>query len=105
MAAYYRDETAEDTGEGMQVFHVYIDDLRFTFVDRAPVEELKSNVVKASRSDGDFVQITQSSRPPSEVFVTSQTKVRIETATIPRDPGDGGADDDDAFWFDFDSLN
>lgn len=88
----------------MQVFHVYIDDLRFTFVDRAPVEELKSNVVKASRSAGDFVQITQSSRPPSEVFVTSQTKVRIETATIPRDPGDGGTDDD-AFWFDFDSLN
>lgn len=88
----------------MQVFHVYIDDLRFTFVDRAPVEELKTKVVEASRAEGDFVQITQSSRPPSEVFVTSQTKVRIETATIPRDPGDGGGDDD-AFWFDFDSLN
>lgn len=91
----------------MQVFHVYIDDLRFTFVDRAPVEELKSRVVQASRADGDFVAITQSSRPPSEIFVTSQTRVRIETATIPRDPvstGAAGEDEDDAFWFDFDSL-
>jgi len=92
----------------MQVFHVYIDDLRFTFVDRAPVDELKAAVVEASRSDGDFVNISQSSRPPSEIFVTSQTKVRIETATIPRDPVSSGAasgeDDDDAFWFDFDSL-
>ncbi|MGO4301709.1 hypothetical protein [Leifsonia sp. RAF41] len=92
----------------MQVFHVYIDDLRFTFVDRAPVEELKSNIVQASRDDGDFVTISQSSRPPSEIFVTSQTRVRIETATIPRDPVSAGAaageDDDDAFWFDFDSL-
>ena len=92
----------------MQVFHVYIDDLRFTFVDRAPVEELKSNIVQASRDDGDFVTISQSSRPPSEIFVTSQTRVRIETATIPRDPVSTGAtageDDDDAFWFDFDSL-
>ena len=95
----------------MQVFHVYIDDLRFTFVDRAPVEELKSRVVEASRADGDFVAITQSSRPPSEVFVTSQTKVRIETANIPREPiadgggGDGGDDGDDSFWYDFDSLS
>jgi len=93
----------------MQVFHVYIDDLRFTFVDRAPVEELKAAVVAASRSDGDFVNISQSSRPPSEIFVTSQTRVRIETATIPRDPvsssaSASGEDDDDAFWFDFDSL-
>ena len=93
----------------MQVFHVYIDDLRFTFVDRAPVEELKAAVVEASRSEGDFVSISQSSRPPSEIFVTSQTKVRIETATIPRDPVSSGSsasgeDDDDAFWFDFDSL-
>ncbi|RDV43585.1 hypothetical protein DOE76_16730 [Leifsonia sp. ku-ls] len=93
----------------MQVFHVYIDDLRFTFVDRAPVEELKAAVVEASRSDGDFVAISQSSRPPSEIFVTSQTRVRIETATIPRDPvasdsAASGEDDDDAFWFDFDSL-
>jgi hypothetical protein len=93
----------------MQVFHVYIDDLRFTFVDRAPVEELKAAVVEASRSDGDFVAISQSSRPPSEIFVTSQTRVRIETATIPRDPVSSGStssgeDDDDAFWFDFDSL-
>ena len=90
------------------MFHVYIDDLRFTFVDRAPVEELKSNIVQASRDDGDFVTISQSSRPPSEIFVTSQTRVRIETATIPRDPVSTGAtageDDDDAFWFDFDSL-
>ena len=89
----------------MQVFHVYIDDLRFTFVDRAPVEELKAAVVEASRSDGDFVVISQSSRPPSEIFVTSQTRVRIETATIPRDPvssaSTSGEDDDDAFWFDF----
>lgn len=92
----------------MQVFHVYIDDLRFTFVDRAPVDELKERVVQASRSDGDFVVITQSSRPPSEVFVTSQTRVRIETATIPREPaatGAAGEDEDDAFWFDFDSLS
>lgn len=94
----------------MQVFHVYIDDLRFTFVDRAPVEELKNRVVEASRADGDFVAITQSSRPPSEVFVTSQTKVRIETANIPRDPIDGGGgreedDGDDSFWYDFDSLS
>jgi hypothetical protein len=92
----------------MQVFHVYIDDLRFTFVDRAPVEELKSRIVEASRNEGDFVAVTQSSRPPSEIFVTSQTKVRIETATIPRDPvastAATGEDDDDAFWFDFDSL-
>ncbi|ANF32048.1 hypothetical protein A0130_10510 [Leifsonia xyli] len=92
----------------MQVFHVYIDDLRFTFVDRTPVEELKSSIVAASRNDGDFVSITQSSRPPTEIFVSSQTKVRIETATIPRDPVSTGAtageDDDDAFWFDFDSL-
>jgi hypothetical protein len=93
----------------MQVFHVYIDDLRFTFVDRAPVDELKERVVTASRNDGDFVAITQSSRPPSEVFVTSQTRVRIETATIPREPAGTGAasgeDEDDAFWFDFDSLS
>lgn len=92
----------------MQVFHVYIDDLRFTFVDRAPVEELKARVVQASRNDGDFVSIAQSSRPPSEIFVTAQTRVRIETATIPRDPvasgSASGEDDDDAFWFDFDSL-
>jgi hypothetical protein len=92
----------------MQVFHVYIDDLRFTFVDRAPVEELKSRIVQASRDDGDFISVTQSSRPPSEIFVTSQTRVRIETATIPRDPvssnATAGEDDDDAFWFDFDSL-
>ena len=93
----------------MQVFHVYIDDLRFTFVDRAPVEELQAAVVQASRSDGDFVAVTQSSRPPTEIFVTSQTRVRIETATIPRDnvgagAAAGGEDDDDAFWFDFDSL-
>ena len=92
----------------MQVFHVYIDDLRFTFVDRAPVEELKDRVVKASRNDGDFVSITASSRPPTEIFVSSQTKVRIETATIPREQPLGasahGEDDDDAFWFDFDSL-
>jgi hypothetical protein len=91
----------------MQVFHVYIDDLRFTFVDRAPVEELKSRVVQASRDNGDFVAITQSSRPPSEIFVTAQTRVRIETATIPREPvaHNGESDeDDDAFWFDFDSL-
>ena len=92
----------------MQVYHVYIDDLRFTFVDRAPVEELKDRVVEACRNDGDFVSITQSSRPPTEIFVTSQTKVRIETATIPRDQTvsatSNGEDDDDAFWFDFDSL-
>ncbi len=90
----------------MQVYHVYIDDLRFTFVDRAPVEELKARVVEANRAEGAFVPINQSSRPPSEVFVTSQTKVRIETASIPRDQGGGGGDeDDDAFWFDFDSLS
>ena len=89
----------------MQVYHVYIDDLRFTFVDRAPVEEFKARVVEASRAEGAFVPITHSSRPPSEVFVTSQTKVRIETASIPRDQGSpGGDEDDDAFWFDFDSL-
>jgi hypothetical protein len=89
----------------MQVYHVYIDDLRFTFVDRAPVEELKARVMEANRAEGAFVPITQSSRPPSEVFVTSQTKVRIETASIPRDQGaPGGDEDDDAFWFDFDSL-
>ncbi|WP_348789393.1 hypothetical protein [Leifsonia sp. NPDC080035] len=90
----------------MQVFHVYIDELRFTFVDRAPVEELKHRVIEASRNDGDFVAITHSSRPPSEIFVTSQTKVRIETATIPREPSTAGVseEDDDAFWFDFDSL-
>jgi hypothetical protein len=92
----------------MQVFHVYIDDLRFTFVDRAPVEELKERVVRASRDDGDFVAITHSSRPPSEVFITSQTRVRIETATIPREPSPAratGDDDGDAFWFDFDALS
>jgi len=93
----------------MQVFHVYIDDMRFTFVDRAPVEELKTRVVSASRAEGDFVAITQSSRPPTEIFVTSQTRVRIETATIPRETantraGDSNEEDDDAFWFDFDSL-
>lgn len=90
----------------MQVFHVYIDELRFTFVDRAPVEELKRHVIRASREDGDFVAITHSSRPPSEIFVTSQTKVRIETATIPREPSTVGVseEEDDAFWFDFDSL-
>ncbi|MFF1572227.1 hypothetical protein ACFVWR_05725 [Leifsonia sp. NPDC058292] len=90
----------------MQVYHVYIDDLRFTFVERAPVEEFKERVVEASRADGAFVPIARSSRPPSEVFVTSQTKVRIETATLPREsagPSDDNGDDD-AFWFDFDSL-
>lgn len=90
-------------GEGMQVFHVYIDDLRFTFVDRQPVEELKQRVVEASRSNGAFVAITQSSRPPSEVFITGQTRVYIETASIPHDQGIDD-DGDDAFWFDFDSL-
>ncbi|MEY9952249.1 hypothetical protein [Leifsonia sp. EB34] len=90
----------------MQVFHVYIDELRFTFVDREPVEELKRRVIQASRSDGDFVAITQSSRPPSEIFVTSQTKVRIETASIPREPATvGDHEEDDSFWFDFDSLS
>jgi len=92
----------------MQVFHVYIDDLRFTFVDRAPVDELKERVVQASRNDGDFVAITQSSRPPTELFVTCQTRVRIETATIPRETAAdhaSGEDEDDAFWFDFDSLS
>ena len=54
----------------MKVFHVYIDDLRFTFVDPEPVEELKHRIVEASRAAGAFVAITQSSRPPSEVFVT-----------------------------------
>lgn len=90
----------------MQVFHVYIDDLRFTFVDRRPVEDLKRQVVEASRADGGFVAITQSSRPPTEVFVTTQTRIRIETATIPREPaGSAGAgEEDDAYWFDFDSL-
>ena len=89
----------------MRVYHVYIDDLRFTFVERAPVEDLKERVVEASRANGAFVSITHSSRPPSEVFVTSQTKVRIETATLPREPAEGSqGDDDDAFWFDFDSL-
>jgi hypothetical protein len=89
----------------MQVYHVYIDDLRFTFVDRAPVDDFKRHVVEASRSDGAFVSIAQSSRPPSEVFVTNQTKVRIETASIPREPLGPDADgDDDAFWFDFDAL-
>lgn len=89
----------------MQVFHVYIDDLRFTFVDREPVEELKSRIIAASRSEGDFVSITQSSRPPSEIFVTSQTRVRIETASIPREPAaTGDNEEDDSFWFDFDSL-
>jgi hypothetical protein len=95
----------------MQVFHVYIDELRFTFVDRRPVDDLKAAVVQASRNAGDFVAVTQSSRPPTEIFVTSQTRIRIETATIPRDnmgaaAGEaGGEDDDDAFWFDFDSLS
>ena len=90
----------------MQVFHVYIDDLRFTFVDRAPVEELKHRVIEASRNHGDFVAITHSSRPPSEIFVTDQTKIRIETATIPHEQygSTSGQEDDDAFWFDFDSL-
>ncbi len=90
----------------MQVYHVYIDDLRFTFVDRAPVEQLKERVVEASRAAGAFVPITQSSRPPSEVFVTSATKIRIEIASIPRESSGGdGDEDDDAFWFDFDSLS
>ncbi|HEV7184477.1 MAG: hypothetical protein ABI130_11300 [Leifsonia sp.] len=90
----------------MRVYHVYIDDLRFTFVDRAPVEEFKARVVEASRANGAFVSVTHSSRPPSEVFVTSQTKVRIETAAIPREPPeDEEGGDDDAFWFDFDSLS
>lgn len=90
----------------MQVYHVYIDDLRFTFVEKAPVDEFKELVVEASRADGAFVPITRSSRPPSEVFVTSQTKVRIETATLPHEPSAPSDDtgDDDAFWFDFDSL-
>jgi len=90
----------------MQVFHVYIDELRFTFVDREPVEELKRQVIQASRSAGDFIAITQSSRPPSEIFVTSQTRVRIETASIPREPATAGDhEEDDSFWFDFDSLS
>ena len=90
----------------MQVFHVYIDELRFTFVDREPVEELKQRVIQASRSDGDFVAITQSSRPPTEIFVTSQTRVRIETASIPREPAVAGDhEEDDSFWFDFDSMS
>lgn len=89
----------------MQVFHVYIDELRFTFVDREPVEELKSRIIAASRNDGDFVPIVQSSRPPTEIFVTSQTRVRIETASIPREPvAPGSQEEDDSFWFDFDSL-
>lgn len=90
----------------MQVFHVYIDELRFTFVDREPVDELKRRIIEASRSAGDFVSITQSSRPPSEIFVTSQTHVRIETASIPREPVSAGEqhEEDDSFWFDFDSL-
>jgi hypothetical protein len=88
----------------MRVYHVYIDDLRFTFVDRAPVEDFKERVLEASKANGAFVSIALSSRPPSEVFVTSQTKVRIETATLPREPPEGGQGDDDAFWFDFDSL-
>ncbi|CAM5429038.1 hypothetical protein [Leifsonia shinshuensis] len=90
----------------MQVFHVYIDELRFTFVDREPVEELKRQVIQASRSAGDFIAITQSSRPPSEIFVTSQTRVRIETASIPREPATASDhEEDDSFWFDFDSLS
>ena len=90
----------------MRVYHVYIDDLRFTFVNRAPVEEFKARVVEASRANGAFVSITHSSRPPSELFVTSQTRVRIETATIPRESTEGEeGGDDDAFWFDFDSLS
>lgn len=90
----------------MQVFHVYIDELRFTFVDREPVEELKRRVIQASHDNGDFVSITQSSRPPSEVFVTSQTRIRIETASIPREPTAATEhEEDDSFWFDFDSLS
>ncbi len=90
----------------MQVFHVYIDELRFTFVDREPVDELKRRIIEASRSAGDFVSITQSSRPPSEIFVTSQTRVRIETASIPREPVAASEhEEDDSFWFDFDSLS
>jgi hypothetical protein len=89
----------------MQVFHVYIDELRFTFVDREPVDELKRRIIEASRNAGDFVSITQSSRPPSEIFVTAQTRVRIETASIPREPVAAGEhEEDDSFWFDFDSL-
>jgi hypothetical protein len=90
----------------MQVYHVYIDDLRFTFVEKAPVDEFKERVVAASRADGAFVPILRSSRPPSEVFVTSQTKVRIETTTLPHEPLGESDDtgDGDAFWFDFDSL-
>lgn len=89
----------------MQVFHVYIDDLRFTFVDRKPVDALKRQVIEASHADGGFVAITQSSRPPSEIFVTEQTRVRIETASVPSEPPPDDASGDDAFWFDFDSLN
>jgi len=90
----------------MQVYHVYIDDLRYTFVEKAPVDEFKARVVEASRADGAFVPILRSSRPPSEVFVTNQTKVRIEMATLPHEPIGSTDDpgDDDAFWFDFDSL-
>lgn len=89
----------------MQVFHVYIDELRFTFVDREPVDELKRRIIEASRNAGDFVSITQSSRPPSEIFVTAQTRVRIETASIPREPATSVEhEEDDSFWFDFDSL-
>lgn len=90
----------------MQVFHVYIDEVRFTFVDRAPVDEFKERVVQACRVDGAFVPITHSSRPPTEVLVTRSTRVRIEAATIPREaPGPGSeGEGDDAFWFDFDTL-
>ncbi|WP_223692846.1 hypothetical protein [Leifsonia poae] len=88
----------------MRVYHVYVDDLRFTFVDRAPVDEFKERVVEASRAEGAFVPISRSSRPPSEVFVTSRTRVRIETATIPSETTGDEDDGDDAFWFDFDSL-
>lgn len=89
----------------MQVYHVYVDDLRFTFVDRGLVDEFKLRVVAASRAEGAFVPISRSSRPPSEVFVTNQTRVRIETATVPNDPTwEGARGDDDAFWIDFDTL-
>lgn len=93
----------------MQVFHVYIDDLRFTFVDRQRVEELKQRVVEASRADGGFITITHSSRPPSEIFVTDNTRVRIETSTISPEQPPGRATDEppdgeeDTFWFDFDA--
>lgn len=89
----------------MQVFHVYIDELRFTFVDREPVEELKRRIIEASHNAGEFVPITQSSRPPSEIFVNSQTRVRIETASIPREPATSAErEEDESFWFDFDSM-